>query len=186
MLNLKIVMRTLMILSFIDSLLMPGMYSQSTGIVLISSPRPEQTIQGTVPILGNTRTADFACTKLIFTYHQKPEAPGFLVYESPQPITNGPLKSWDTTSITDGDYDLYLRVYLTDSSSKEDTMNNLTILNDSVIQNYTQEEPLPAQQQFHNEISGTSPIKTQNKPVCQTIWPAFQSINLREVQSAEA
>ena len=57
MLNLKIMMRTLMVLSFTYNLLIPSMCSQSAGIVLTNSPRPNQTIQGTVTILGTTRIA---------------------------------------------------------------------------------------------------------------------------------
>ena len=177
MLNLKIMMRTIMVLSFIYNLLIPVIYSQSTGIVLINSPRPDQPIQGTITILGNTRIADFAHAELIFTYHQEPEATGFLIYESTQPITDGPLTSWDTTSITDENYDLLLRVDLTNGGFKEDIVHNLKIRNDSLIQTRGQEEPLPAQQQFPSEISMVSPAEAQNIPTSLPDNPASFSIN---------
>ena len=108
--------------------------------VSITSPQSGATLRGPVAIEGTMDVPNFASAELSFTYSASPAEPWFLIRAFPQPKVDSALATWDTASITDGDYNLRMRVYLQDGSVQEAVVTGLKIRNDSAEPTLTQGE----------------------------------------------
>ena len=86
---------------------------------VISSPSSSQALQGPVAIVGTTDIPNFASAELDFAYISDETNTRFPIQIMTEPIQNNLLATWDTTTISDGDYLLFLRVYLTDGTVKD-------------------------------------------------------------------
>ena len=106
----------------------------------ILSPRQGDVLQGVVPIRGSSDVTGFTAAEVSFRYDRQDNSSWFLLQQSSQPVNNGSLATWDTTTITDGDYNLRLRVYLADGSHSDATIPNLRVRNYTAV-----ETPIPAQ-----------------------------------------
>ena len=131
MLNLlvRLMKRYFVILPFLLFLLA----AQETPPVAISSPGPGEVLRGEVNIVGSTNLPGFIAAQLDFSYASDPLAAvtWFPIQAISQSVFDSPLYTWDTTTITDGDYILRLRVFTGDGSSQEVTVP-VTIQNDAV------------------------------------------------------
>ena len=109
---------------------------QDTPITL-TAPQNGETLRGQVQIQGRMDTPNFASAELAFTYAANASDSGgnwFIIQTFPQPTADSALTVWDTTSITDGDYALRLRVFLQAGTFQDALVSDLKIRND---------EPLP-------------------------------------------
>ena len=70
-------------------------------------------------------------------YASNPADSWFTIQTFPQPVTNPTLAVWDTTTVTDGDYVLHLRVFLQDGSTQDVVVSDLKIRNDVPIATVT-------------------------------------------------
>ncbi len=112
-------------------------YSQIGGPVIVS-PRPGDVLQGIVIISGSSDINGFLATEVSYKYENDPTDTWFQISANNQPIYNSTLTTWDTTVISDGNYILRLRVYITDGSYRESIVSGLR------VQNYTSAEtPTP-------------------------------------------
>ena len=105
--------------------------------VALTAPQNGETLRGQVQIQGRMDTPNFASAELAFTFASNASASGgnwFIIQTFPQPTADFALTVWDTTSITDGDYTLRLRVFLQDGTFQDALVSDLKIRND---------EPLP-------------------------------------------
>jgi hypothetical protein len=119
MLNLHVRLMTLrFLLPFIFFLIA----AQASPPIAITSPAPDEILRGQVRITGKADVPGFASAQLDFAYVSNPTNTWFTIQTFSQPITDPTLATWDTTSITDGDYILRLRVNLQDSTSQEVTV----------------------------------------------------------------
>lgn len=109
----------------------------ATPSVSIESPAAGQALQGSVAILGNTAVEGFASAELSFGYTQDSTGTWFLIQSYDQPIANGTLAQWDTTTISDGGYDLKLSVTLHDGRKSEKTTRGLRVRNYTAIETDT-------------------------------------------------
>jgi hypothetical protein len=83
----------------------------------IIAPLANENIQGAYVIFGTSAQTGFISAELTFAY---PNADTwFLISESVPSVVESDLFTWDTTKITDGYYNLRLRVYLADGSTRE-------------------------------------------------------------------
>jgi hypothetical protein len=103
--------------------------AQDAGSLTINSPQTGQTLQGTVSIEGNSAVDGFLSAQLQFAYADDPTGTWFLIQETDQPVQDGTLATWDTTTLTDGVYSLRLRVRLADGTSFETQVDDLRIVN---------------------------------------------------------
>jgi hypothetical protein len=127
MLNLPVnLMKILLLL-----LTFPFLLAQSPAIA-ITSPAFGAALRGEVTINGTTDVPGFASSQLEFSYASNPTDTWFALRTSTQPAANAPLAVWNTTLITDGDYILRLRVFLTDGTFQEVTVP-LRVQNDTSI-----------------------------------------------------
>ena len=118
----------------------PPRQAAATPLVLISSPVGGQALQGQVEILGTSAVENFLSGSLAFAYHDDPTGTWFLILETDAGVTNGTLAQWDTTTITDGDYDLRLLVTLADGSQVSSFIDGLRVRNYSAVETDT---PVP-------------------------------------------
>ena len=96
--------------------------AQTAPPLAINSPAPEEVLRGPVTITGKIDTPGFISAQLDFAYASNPTDTWFAIQAFSQPMNDSTLAVWDTTSITDGDYILRLRVNFEDGTSQEVTV----------------------------------------------------------------
>jgi hypothetical protein len=110
---------------------------------VIVSPAEGDALQGAVGVSGTSQVDGFASAELAFAYHDDPTGTWFPISTSSQPVTDGLLGSWDTTAISDGTYDLRLRVLLVDGSHVDVTVPNLRVRNYTPVETPTPTAVIP-------------------------------------------
>jgi hypothetical protein len=108
--------------------------------IKVTSPLPGQAIQGNVIIQGETNIEGFVRAELSFAYQNDPTDTWFFIRKSDTPA-KGELFNWDTTSITDGNYQLRLIVFLDDGRQSTLIIPNLRVRNYSPIETNTPAPP---------------------------------------------
>jgi len=104
---------------------------QDAAPAAITSPAPGEILGGQVNIIGSTNVPDFVSAQLDFSYATEDSANTWFPLQTlSQSVFDSPLYIWDTTSITDGDYILRLRVFMADGSVQEVTVP-ITLQNDA-------------------------------------------------------
>jgi hypothetical protein len=103
----------------------------------ISSPVSGQFLRGKVDVTGRTDIPNFVSAQLDFGYASDPADNWFTIQTFSQPVADGVLTTWDTTFISDGDYNLRLRILLQDGTFQDVTVTDLH------IRNYTTDTPTP-------------------------------------------
>lgn len=136
MLNLYV---RLMKLTLLIPLVLLMIAAQDTPPAAITSPKEGDVLRGQVTIIGTTDVPNFLSAQLDFTYASTSAGNWFTLQTLSQPALDAALAVWDTTSVTDGDYILRLRVSLTDGRSQEVTVP-VRIQNDTPIPTAT---PVP-------------------------------------------
>src|SRR5215211_4040440 len=129
MLNLYV--RLMKNLLFLLPIFFFSIAAQDSSAVAIRSPAPNDILRGPVNIIGSTNLPDFISAQLDFSYVSSPADTWFPIQALSQPVFDSPLYTWDTTTITDGDYILRLRVFVADGSVQEVRVP-VTIQNDIV------------------------------------------------------
>jgi len=96
--------------------------AQASPPVAITSPAPDEVLRGQVSIMGKVEAPSFVSAQLDFAYASDPTNTWFTIQTFSQSPVDSTLATWDTTSITDGDYVLRLRVNLGDGTAQEVTV----------------------------------------------------------------
>ena len=109
------------------------------GLPEILSPQQGDVLQGVVSIRGSSKVTGFLSAEIDFSYAGDPTGTWFLISTGSQPVESDILASWDTTTITDGNYNIRLRVVLTDGTHQDVVIPNLRVRNYTPI-----ETPTPA------------------------------------------
>src|SRR5258706_5487457 len=112
------------------SLVLLMLAAQTTPPIAISSPLAGDVLRGQVTITGTTDIPNFLSAQLDFSYASNPQSPDalsgdgnwFTLQALSQPVLDSTLATWDTTTISDGDYILRLHVNLSDGTSQEVTV----------------------------------------------------------------
>jgi hypothetical protein len=121
--------------------------AQDSPSVTITSPAANDVLRGQVNIIGSTNAPDFLSGELDFAYASDATGTWFPLQTLPQPVFDSPLYTWDTTSITDGDYILRLRVFVGDGSSQDVTVP-VKVQNDLVPATPTMPPTATPEQEF--------------------------------------
>ena len=137
MLNLPIAMLKLPVIFAL-------IFFAQTADISITSPHPGDILQGQVEILGNMDVPNFASAELAFSFSpstgnaSSPADSWFTIQTFPQPVQgSSTLAVWDTTTLTDGDYILHLRVFFLDGTSQDVAIPDLKIRNTAPTQTVT-------------------------------------------------
>ena len=128
----------------------------------ISAPLPGEALQGAISIFGTTDLPEFQYAEVAFSYSGNQPESWFLIQQSQDPVTDGILAVWDTTTIADGNYRLRVQVYLTDGSLKSKEISGLR------VRNYTPAEtntPAPS------DVANTPTIANTATPIQPTTTP---------------
>jgi hypothetical protein len=138
--------------------------------VMIQSPKPGQTLQGSVPVVVNTTTEGFKSAELNFSYANDTSGTWFLIYQGIQPVTGTMLVLWDTSTITDGDYTLRMVVNFTDGSQQTALVSDVRVRNYTPIETNT---PLPLQPTASRApaVTPQPTIPPTGKPIQPTTVP---------------
>jgi len=133
-LNLSIVMKRILIVFLLSFVVFPfPVHAQEGEQLAISFPVEGQILQGLVAVSGSVTVLGFEKYELSFAYQDDLTQTWFVLTSSSLPIFESELGSWDTTTLTDGDYILRLRVYLLDGSMQETTVTGLRVRNYTAI-----------------------------------------------------
>jgi hypothetical protein len=104
--------------------------AQAPGYADITHPESGAAIFGLITIEGSADHPSFVSYDLSFAYQPNPEDTWFPIMESIQtPVSEGRLGIWDTTGITDGTYQLRLRVWLRNGNALEASVQDLRVRN---------------------------------------------------------
>ena len=93
--------------------------AQDSPLLAITSPATEEIVRGEVTITGKTDVPGFFFAQLDFAYASNQTDTWFNIQTFSQPTAKSTLAVWDTTSISDGDYFLRLRVTFEDGTFQE-------------------------------------------------------------------
>ncbi len=99
----------------------------------ITYPANDMSIQGVVEITGTVISDSFSSAGVYFSYSNSASENWFLIARLDQPVENGLIARWDTTTITDGEYKLKLLLIKNDGSQSE------VIISPLFVRNYTAE-----------------------------------------------
>ncbi len=165
-----------------------AVFAQGTSPV-ITAPIAGQTLHGQVSITGSTDVPNFASAELDFAYASDSTGTWFLIQTFSQPITNSAIATWDTTTISDGDYVLRLRVILQDGSFQDATVK-VKVQNESPTATMTPTAiiptitftPKPATAVPESTLVQASPTATA-PPIFST--PTAFPVNPAEVQTSD-
>jgi hypothetical protein len=130
-LNLTVAMKRfiLVILSFF--VLVTSGFTLPENIV-ISYPQNGQSVQGVVEITGSVVSDLFLSGEIYYAYNNTENTTWFLITQLDQPIENGVLARWDTTTITDGEYQIKMKLIKTDNTIDELIIQPVYVRNYSI------------------------------------------------------
>ncbi len=119
MLNLAVRLMKLRILFPFVLLLIAA---QVTPPLAITAPLAGDVLRGQITITGTTDIENFLSAQLDFAYASNQAGNWFTLQTFSTPVLSSALAVWNTSSISDGDYVLRLRVNLNDGSFQEVTV----------------------------------------------------------------
>jgi hypothetical protein len=115
---------------FLAAALLGSAMLQVPGFAELTSPQPGQVVSGLVTLSGTADHPAFNRYELSFAYDEDPTDTWFSIGEPVDTrVIDGRLALWDTSTITDGDYSLRLRVWLQDGRSLEAVVPGIRVRN---------------------------------------------------------
>lgn len=127
---------------------------------IITAPRPGDALQGVITITGMSQVDGFASAEIAFSYTGDPTGTWFRIATGSQPVQDGILAVWDTTSISDGVYDLRLRVMSADGKTLEAVTSGVRVRNYTPVETATPTAFIPAATPFPTRTATATPYPT--------------------------
>lgn len=160
---IKILIPALIVVLFFSLTIIPDSHAQNLGPV-ITSPVSGEAVQGLTRITGSIPSNDFSTYQLAFRFAAAAEENDwFPIVRSEELPNNEVLGEWDTSALTDGNYDLRLRVFRQDGSSQEYLVVDIRVRNYTAIETATaaaQETITPVGTQSGDETMPTAELIT--------------------------
>ena len=129
----------MLLLLLISLALPPARSVAAQAAPLIVAPLPGDVLQGVVTVKGSSVVKDFQSMEVDFAYSGDSTGTWFLISSSDQAVDQDTLATWDTTTITDGNYSLRVRVTLSSGSHLDALVTDLRVRNYTAV-----ETPTPA------------------------------------------
>ena len=151
--------------------------------IFIQSPRDGQALQGVVLIEGKIRGEGFLRGTIHFSYHETPVQDRTWFFIAPIDAENQDssqtafLVEWDTTQITDGNYDLRLVAEYSGEAAIFELVPNLRVRNHTPVETGT---PAPVE----DEAGDPTPPTPSGTPM-PVISPTLLPPNPAEVKGAD-
>jgi len=115
---------------FLAAALLGSAALQVPGFAELTSPQPGQVVSGLLTLSGTADHPAFNRYELSFAYAEDTTDTWFSIGEPVDTrVIDGRLALWDTSTITDGDYSLRLRVWLQDGRSLEAVVPGIRVRN---------------------------------------------------------
>jgi hypothetical protein len=128
--------------------------------IFIQSPREGQALQGVELLDGRIRGDGFTQGKIAFSYAGVPDPTWFFIADILPGSEDGAQTSfqveWDTTQITDGNYDLRVVAVYQDGAAIYELIPNVRIRNHSTIETAT---PAPVSEESTGGLNPTSTLQ---------------------------
>jgi hypothetical protein len=156
---------------------------QTDDGVYIQSPQAGEAVQGLVQIIGNTTIDGFTSYELAFSFGNDTSETWFMIKHSNIPVNDGVLGEWDTSVLTDGNYNLRLTVNPIDASPIIVFMNSIRVRNYSPIE--TETPTSTSEVLSTSSIKSTSNIFTSTIPHTPQLTPTPFKKNPAEVNPAQ-
>jgi hypothetical protein len=100
----------------------------------ITSPRESDVLKGAVEIIGTAAGENFDSAELAYAYADSENPSWFAIASITQPMNVATLATWDTTQISDGNYQLKLTVSYSDGTNTEFIVSRLLVRNYSEVE----------------------------------------------------
>ena len=140
--------------------------------VFIISPANVQAVQGMVSVIGTTQTPGFKSAELSFGYQDDPTHTWFLIVESAETASAGVIAEWDTTTLTDGVYQLRLIVNLEDGGQYLVKVKGIRVRNYTPIETDTPLPNVPTSTLSPGQMPPATPTPTRTaSPIAPTLTP---------------
>lgn len=169
MLDLTIAMlkKKLIVLIFLSLMLMGFSPMSQSGQVAISDPTNGEIIKGVVEVFGSAAGEKFTDYDLAYAYTTAETVTWFPISSNNQEVNSGKLGSWDTSTITDGDYSLKLTVHFSGLPDQEVIVQPLHVRNYTLAETSTLAPEIPVERTTLPTIMITqvNPEKQQNPAV---------------------
>lgn len=163
-------MRRLNLVWVVLALLIPSsVNAQFEPTIRIASPASGEVLLAQVAIMGTSAVEGFFSSEISFTYASDPSNTWFLIHAADVPVSDGLLWVWDTSLVTDGDYDLRLRVSLQDGTLMESIVTGVHIRNQSPTGTPT---PVPTHTPQPIDTSTSAPLPPTPQPAFTATNPA--------------
>lgn len=138
MLNLTVAMKlVLVVFLMIHTIFTASVHPQEAALPRFVSPLPGEAVQGVVNIQAELDPAQTSGYELDFTYMDDPEENWFLVAEGRELPGIALQAAWDTTTISDGNYRLRLRVFLKNGLFSDIIVEGVRVRNYSSVETQT-------------------------------------------------
>ncbi len=154
MLNLIVGMNKLFFTLVLAISLLSSSLQAADQQVTIDSPKPGEALQGNVEIKGTTQMDGFQSYQVSFSYQHDSTYTWFPISEGKDPVKEGNLATWDTTTITDGTYRLRVKVFLKDGRTMQALVTGLRVRNYTAIETST---PAPPSESGTESVSTPEP-----------------------------
>lgn len=149
--------------------------NQQVGELSILSPGSGEVVRGVVQVTGSTGTNSFASYNLAYAYESSDTTNWFPIAAASQPVNSGILGSWDTSTITDGNYSLRLVVIQQDGSQNEILTKNVQ------VRNYTSPETTAGTGSTITEVPGqTQQTGPDEKALSEPNPASLEQIELKQ------
>ena len=135
-------------------MILAGVQSTTAPSIFIQNPREGQALQGIEIIEGKIRGEGFTSGKISFGYGVEEDKTWFFIADikpGAEESSQSPFKvEWDTTQITDGNYDIRVVAEYEEKATIFELIPNLRIRNHSPVETST---PAPVDSQAEVEIT---------------------------------
>jgi hypothetical protein len=103
----------------------------------VTAPAEGSALQGMVLINGTTQIEGFRAVEVSFGYQDDPTGTWFLIAQSTETAKNALIASWDTSTISDGEYQLRVKVILADGHVSQTVVSHLRVRNYTAVETST-------------------------------------------------
>lgn len=152
--------------------------------IILQHPLAGQALQGVVRIQGDLYAPGFISAELSFAYRDDPRETWFLIAEIDRIPSGEALAEWDTTTLTDGDYDLRVQLN-TDTGLITFEVPGLRVRNYSPVETDTPAPTAsPAPQDTPAPTQTSTPTITPIPPTPTPLPPNPAQVTREEVLSS--
>jgi hypothetical protein len=136
---------------------------QASEALRINSPAANETVSGIMEIRGSAALPGMMRFRVEFAYDPDPTGTWFLILEGTEPVLNGQLAVWDTTSVSEGDYTVRLAAFFADGSMREAVTRGLHVRREgppastAAVEGVT---PIAPDASAHNRAAAAFPAPT--------------------------